>query len=755
MLSRLGQQFTISQILNKEFSTDLCLSIHKRRIDTDYTAATTRANTLIAHASMEDIVADSNLSIVDRSTELYVNLLASAGEVSTYSGVLSLVSDTDRVLVTDVFSTATNSQTAEPLFYKHVIPTDHFDPTAGHKLISFSVLDSSLTELGITEYSLDEDEGVFYNNLENTFRSADTSYTIYYLRYSVKESATSVKSHTVLLSNENAFRIAEITDLTEDGVLINDGRKIYLLDELDDGTYELTFIEAGTYAVKPIGTDKLSLTTPASVSSDYPWYVRVNNGDCSISIGGATHRYYIAEILDQAFYPYAPYKFVAEIEGRILNGNIIKLPHNDLFFSTGAGIHVEALIYDSKNYLRYALTSDTTKHGTSAGTNVSGTDVTYSCLAASGATYGFRSVDTFGGFLDVQGINLITDQTIVCSYFYKCDELEIVSLNFNPLHNQEMIGQSVIVFVMPAVGGIAATKTIYSATVDRNGEIVDSDWPGFAPLAVAGKHLYLNDPPAWCVTLYGAANCVNFTDDYTVNGGDDDYAFFLLGEVYLKKNVAIDDIQTIDVRMRGGGLAKDSLLRDTEEAQRCLDIGYVDGVPYPGTGCYLVEVPIEAMEGTGGVFNAGQIREIVGRHTAYGVYPVIRGYGVDPHVSEIYAADGSIELVWSHASTDTYYNIYYSKNRSGPFARDNVTPQQENTVENSYVITGLDNNVPYYVMIVGGKYNDENVWVGLAGQIIGDGLGTAAQITSMEIIKCLPGAARNSNLLSQQFSVTI
>lgn len=41
-----------------------------------------------------------------------------------------------------------------------------------------------------------------------------------------------------------------------------------------------------------------------------------------------------------------------------------------------------------------------------------------------------------------------------------------------------------------------------------------------------------------------------------------------------------------------------------------------------------------------------QVREIIERHTAAGVYPVAKAYGIDPTISGVVTGDGFISIGW-------------------------------------------------------------------------------------------------------------
>ncbi len=68
---------------------------------------------------------------------------------------------------------------------------------------------------------------------------------------------------------------------------------------------------------------------------------------------------------------------------------------------------------------------------------------------------------------------------------------------------------------------------------------------------------------------------------------------------------------------------------------------------------------------------------------------------------------------------DIKYNVYYSTNPDGPWIKSNGAPLNDVPSGNSYTITGLTEGVLYYILVVGGRLNEQNIWVPLSGQSIG------------------------------------
>ena len=110
------------------------------------------------------------------------------------------------------------------------------------------------------------------------------------------------------------------------------------------------------------------------------------------------------------------------------------------------------------------------------------------------------------------------------------------------------------------------------------------------------------------------------------------------------------ELTKIDSRRRGGGIIDfevDEALQDNPEIQWHWDIGNWDGIPYPGNASYAVEVPVDILEATpSGIFTQQEVKDIVDRHTAFGVYPVVKGYGIDVTISGITPGAENIVIEW-------------------------------------------------------------------------------------------------------------
>lgn len=80
------------------------------------------------------------------------------------------------------------------------------------------------------------------------------------------------------------------------------------------------------------------------------------------------------------------------------------------------------------------------------------------------------------------------------------------------------------------------------------------------------------------------------------------------------------------------------------------------------------------------------------------------------------------------------YNVYHAQSPQGPWTKANDTLISDVTSGNNYTITGLVSGVLYYVVVVGGRINEDGDWVPLSGQSIGPEQVPAIDIANPNII---------------------
>jgi hypothetical protein len=192
----------------------------------------------------------------------------------------------------------------------------------------------------------------------------------------------------------------------------------------------------------------------------------------------------------------------------------------------------------------------------------------------------------------------------------------------------------------------------------------------------------------------------NFIEKYTTAGADTESAhYLLLGEVSTTDAYKNDDLSSIDIRLKGGGLREDYDIEyaaeDHPEIKWFEDIGYWDGQPHNTSAMVLVKLPYTILTDYGGTFEKEEVQKIAERHTALGTYVAVRYYGNVADVLSFIPGDTVIDLSWSDLGVDYTYDVYVSSSRNGTFTKHNVSPISEE----SYTVDSLINNRTYYVYV--------------------------------------------------------
>jgi hypothetical protein len=329
---------------------------------------------------------------------------------------------------------------------------------------------------------------------------------------------------------------------------------------------------------------------------------------------------------------------------------------------------------------------------------------------------GIRSIGYVDGILDIVGVSLESDYVITSTYYFEEKQYEFTDIDFNPINNLDILQQRVFLFIDPETALETKAQTLYYGIVDKKGQVIESNWSSFdntTQTLSTGETLYYEAVPSFITP--GSYSI--FVDDYSVEGSG---VFLILGDISVEANSSVDDANIFDVRIRGGGIREDRLAAAKEKnAEVCWywDVGHWDGVPYPETATYFVEVPAEIFSGAGGTLTQKRAKELIDKHTAFGVYPIVKAYGIDPIMTSVIPYTTSIYLSWSSYGSDVSYNVYYSLD-GDYWVKSNGSVLPDAAGGNTYTITGLETNVLYYVAVVGGK-TINGTWRELSGQSVG------------------------------------
>ncbi len=663
----LGHSFTVNQIAGVTTTTDAYLNIQKRKGEIVYRANTSATNVNLAFVRGITINSDTNIGINDRSYGLLENREVDQLQPLIFRSVSGFTSNAEKLLITDVFTSDVPTLPATPLFFQHALQVAL---ESGDAYQNVQILDSLFNKISVSQLSIDYTNGIVYNNLENVFSLQTGLFVVYYLEYEVV-SGGNVTKYREILNNSNVYRPATFEDLDVDNNIIPGSKVFVITENVVSGLFDVTLPTVSTYAVKNEPGARLSVVHPPSTDTENPWFVSVTNGKFISSVKTSVtdtsiFKYYIPEFLGQSFAPYAPYKLVTDESSYRLQGRLVKTIKSQVVSDSIEVLYPEVYVYRQDGSFKFAISDNPLKWDTP------------SEETTNFAPVGFESVDRRNGFLVLPtGYEISERDTVLSTYHYIEDEYQFTLFDLNPLSNTDLLSKMLVLLIAPEAAGLTITKSLYYLLVDEDGVIEDSDWGGIGD------------------------DYVDFLADHTVQGDPNTDALLILAEVFVRENSSPESLAILDIRVRGGGI-KDNLLEEAKDIapEVCWssDAAPIDGTPYPGAASYFIEIPYDVLSEFGGRFTPEQVRGIVKRHTAAGIYPVIWKYSkYEPVITDIeYTEDGTI-IQWTQGPTDALFNIYTAPVSNGPWTLV-VEDLANNVSGNTYTL----NLVPDLYVVVAG-----------------------------------------------------
>ena len=92
----------------------------------------------------------------------------------------------------------------------------------------------------------------------------------------------------------------------------------------------------------------------------------------------------------------------------------------------------------------------------------------------------------------------------------------------------------------------------------------------------------------------------------------------LLGAFHIRQTNDYEDTNVLDTRTRGGGVKEDKYkeaLKANKNMYSSSDVGFVDGVPYPGSSVVVAEIPEELKN----IMTVAEIKRRIAKHVTLGV----------------------------------------------------------------------------------------------------------------------------------------
>ena len=575
-----------------------------------------------------------------------------------------------------------------------------------YQLSSVEILDSDMQPVSVSDMIVDTVSGMVYLNLKNTYVS-DKKNTVYYVKYSLVHDTTPI-TYIDLLDSENIWQPlgvgTEWLDLANQHLT-----RLYCRQGFTYYLAEL-WTDRREFAWKRANENTFHVNLPNNTEiADGPWYLGTSDGTFEQTFLVNQDGDWVENTATYASLAYTPdvqwaYYSVPQSWlydhqtgfGRVVAPSLIKSPFTNIVerswdpgyisspsfyqnYATPAHFYsVEVLISDSlgRGLAAFATRSDNAYLEDSSPWG--DTVITpLANIAPNGMAFeiwnnvsrrGISSVDHKTGLIALEGFELTPDMTVTVNCTVKRVGLRYEEIDVNPYNNPVILNRTVVIFSVPKeeIGGVfpntfhmildetgCVIGTNYSFFLKYFGENVPVDCPLPSILFYDSYPSYLPQEWAEFITIFtkvysdpraAEEGVVSETTRQWTEG-----PYLVLAELNINLPVGLNDYISYETRTRGGGI-KDTRYNEAlainQSVQGYWDKGNWDGIPYPGHATYLVEIPSEVLSDGGGHLSQKQVRDVVYRHTAAGVYPVARTYGIDISVSGIYSVSGNLVLEW-------------------------------------------------------------------------------------------------------------
>lgn len=683
----------------------------------------------------QDITPQKNFFIADRSTSLTQNRIPTVTS-STTTTTKTIILNTDKFFVTDVFTTATATVPATPLYFYHSLKyfNDSLSDFANRTLLSVQFMDLNFQPYPLSEYYLETSSGKIYNNLESKYNSRLDVYEVFLVKYTIRKvsgSAVTTEIHHELISNTPVFEQATFDDIDSYGNILA-GYKKYIVEEAPGGQYFTITLPALTqYAYRETPNSRIKVLPPDAINNAEPWNVRITNGHFISALkatptSSVNYKYQIAEFDAQSFFPFPPYQVRLDQAAVWVTPAIITVG-KEIVLDEANGLFTTVIVRSADGTLKYAYTNNTSLISTPYRESVYYTD-------------GIESIDYLHGFIEVSD-NLLEDDQILVSYYTSEDTYIVTNIDFNPVDNLASLHERVVLYVVPETADTGMlSQSLYYLTVDPLGRIKYSSQAAAGALLSNPdtlttkmlnedflstgdpKHTFYYDRPS---TPSGLDTRLvsgvwttdpsefSFVDKYSVesvlfktlttpsgvqlSNFIENGRVLLLADIYTGEGSSPDSLTSLDVRVQGGGIKDEfdqAALMIEPEVSWYLD--HNSAKPYPSVGAFFAEIPQSILEDYGGAFTYQQVVDIVSRHMKAGGYPVVRSYGIDPVLTAQTSTQTTITINWPSYGPINY-NVYKSTSSTYGFALEATVA--DTTSGNSYTITGLTSGYVYYIKI--------------------------------------------------------
>lgn len=344
--------------------------------------------------------------------------------------------------------------------------------------------------------------------------------------------------------------------------------------------YRLTVSPSGersftpTYAVKLGERQPVKLLPPLETDPLESWYPRIQNGRFTRN----GYSYFLPEFYRQHFAPDLglPYRIVTAERPKVIGDRRIRLRHTPL--------HVR--LDESQK-----------------------PDPAYLQVMVNGVEMAVTQWSVGDGVLELAGAVQETDQ-IAVRYTY-----EEQSVPYRGYLDDS--GRFWALDLNPGPGH-------WSTLVDNDGQV--KEMPSFHLL---DKIIYFYLRPALELDSAGSIKPGTFRRSTVFHSFSEvnEPGVLLLGRIIVRPNATRESVQVRDARKRGGGLKEEiseAVIRAMEpEARYYFDISRWDGEPLQENAVVVIRLCRSILKEFGGTFTHQEVEEVVHKHIAFGVLPII------------------------------------------------------------------------------------------------------------------------------------
>jgi hypothetical protein len=640
---------------------DIFINVIKRPESIVYKSRVSPSSVNISYMGALALSSDNNISIEDTSGSLSPNRIIETTKL--YNNEDTIIEETDSFYLTDVFSVATNSAPAKPLFFQHEFKQFQ----VGDIVSKVKIFDDLLSEVTTTEILIRETQGIMYSNLESYYNvipdqktdPEGIEYLFYYVTYNITKTDNTTTVHRELIDSRPVFREATYADVDLDTMSLPMESKAYLTEQTGT-SFILKIASPRNIALKSKHNTRLKLLHPTSKSYTDPWNLRISNG--RFFYGSQLYRISTNQFNSQSFFPQIGTKKVEKEIPTMVSKSVIKLDSENILDDPLSGSHLYLKI--TKGTVTHKFTTDPTYIGTENYTQWSST-----------TKYGIKSLDSKTGFIEIDGLELESTDEIEANYSYQENYYDFTEIDLNPIRNESILEKRIVFYIDPT----DSVKSLRHKIFKSNGDPTE-----------------------------GNENISTFMESTTGSNGN----LFVLGFVTVGEGSSIADLTRIDTRLDGGGIKK-SYVSEVEDAYpeygSFINNGLWDGRPFPGNLNYLIKIPAkDVVKDLNGRVQIKEFKSIIGNHTAAGVYPVTKLYGPEIKFTSVdiaknNATTANVTIGWK-AVDDVSYRLYYKAEgletwTLGQTYTHPTTPTNK-VVFISKQIT-LDSNKEYHFTVIG------------------------------------------------------